>query len=241
MKRIRNYTWTVLVLLAAMAIGAACGSKTYEAQAINEATDRCVICNMAIKDDQYATQIITKDGQSLKFDDLGCMNQWKTENGTDTVGAAFVRDYTNSKWLKYEDAYYVYEAQIKTPMAYGIVSFESEKEAEAFIAEHGSGTLMKADDLAQHSWAVNRDMMDMDGHSHDADGHADGESGHGDGEAGHSHDGEAGQDHEGKTDEHGGDSAHDDGEAQDHDASETEGAHGASEAATTDHGAGSAS
>ena len=233
MKRIRNYAWTVLVLLAAMALGAACGSKTYEPQAINEATDRCVICNMAIKDDQYATQIITKDGQSLKFDDLGCMNQWKTENGTDTVGAAFVRDYTNSKWLKYEDAYYVYEAQIKTPMAYGIVSFESEKEAEAFIAEHGSGTLMKADDLAQHSWAVNRDMMDMDGHSHDADGHVDGESGHGDGEAV--------EDHEGNMDEHGGDSSHDDGEAQGHDASDTEGVHGADDAATTDHGAGSAS
>ncbi|CAM3417251.1 MULTISPECIES: nitrous oxide reductase accessory protein NosL [Paenibacillus] len=156
---------TALCILAVWLM-TACGSKDYKPQAINEETDRCVICNMAIKDDVFATQIITTDGQSLKFDDIGCMNEWITQNGTDTVGATFVRDYNSSQWLKYEKAYYVYDASIKTPMAYGLVSFEQKTEAEAFMKEQGAGKLMTAEQLEDHSWEVNRDMMDMGSHDH---------------------------------------------------------------------------
>ncbi|RJE89605.1 hypothetical protein D3P07_04995 [Paenibacillus sp. 1011MAR3C5] len=164
----------LLVGLAAMLmLLAACGGEKYEPQAINEETDVCAICKMAIKDDQYATQIVTKDGQSLKFDDIGCLNQWKTENGTDTIGAEFVRDYNSKQWLRYEKAYYAYDANYKTPMAYGIVSFEKKADAEAYIAEQGEGTLMTAEELSSHSWEVNREMMDMgDMHGHEDGGHA---------------------------------------------------------------------
>lgn len=177
-----------VVLAALLLVLAACGSEKYQAQAINEETDVCVICKMAIKDDQYATQIITKDGQSLKFDDIGCMNTWKKDNGTDTIGAAFVRDYNSKQWLRYEKAYYAYDASYKTPMAYGIVSFEKEADAKAFIDAQGKGQLMTAEQLASHSWEVNREMMNMDGHSHSsAGGHgAASGGGHGQASGGHS-------------------------------------------------------
>ncbi|MDF2837555.1 MAG: hypothetical protein K0Q63_3195 [Paenibacillus sp.] len=185
----RKKTGWLAVVMAAMFALAACGGEKYEAQAINEETDICVICKMAIKDDQYATQIVTKDGQSLKFDDIGCLNTWKTENGTDTIGAAFVRDYDTKQWLRYEKAYYAYDPTYQTPMAYGIVSFEKQEDAEAFIAEQGKGTLMTADDLASHTWKVNMEMMNTDGHGHshghdgaEAEGHGDAhkEDAHGD-------------------------------------------------------------
>lgn len=161
-----------LIMIAMLLVLSACGGEKYEPQAINENTDVCVICKMAVKDDQYATQIITKDGQSLKFDDIGCLNTWKKENGTDTIGAEFVRDYNSKQWLRYEKAYYAYDPSYKTPMAYGIVSFEQEADATAYIEEQGKGKLMTANDLANHSWEVNRDMMDMGGkhgHGHDHD------------------------------------------------------------------------
>lgn len=168
----------VLVLLSA------CGEEEYEPQAINEDTDICEICNMAIKDDYHATQIITTDGQSLKFDDIGCMNTWMTENGTDMIGAAFVRDYNSKQWLPYEKAYYVYDASFTTPMAYGIVSFENEEDAQAFIEEQGTGILMTAAELDNHSWERNSEMMHMEGmdghdHSHSSEeAHEDGMSEH---------------------------------------------------------------
>ncbi len=172
---------SLIVLIAAAAIAAGCGGKAYKQQAIHEETDRCETCNMAVKDDSYATQIITTEGQALKFDDLGCMNEWMRENGTDTIGAAFVRDYHSKTWVNYEKAYYVYETSFKTPMAYGIVSFEKESDAQAFIHEQGKGKLMTAKDLDSHSWERNRDMMKMGGmdeHTHDAEGGNEGSAGH---------------------------------------------------------------
>ncbi|SMG22915.1 nitrous oxide reductase accessory protein NosL [Paenibacillus aquistagni] len=158
-----------LMLIGMLVLLAACGGDKYVPQAINEETDVCVICKMAVKDDQFATQIVTKDGQSLKFDDIGCLNKWKAENGTDTIGAAFVRDYHSKEWIPYEKAYYAYDASYKTPMAYGIVSFEKEADAKAFIEEEGNGKLMTANQLDDHSWERNRDMMEGmgdHGHSH---------------------------------------------------------------------------
>jgi copper chaperone NosL len=162
----------VLVLIGAMVLLAACGGEKYEPQPINEATDVCEVCKMSIKDNQFATQIVTKEGRSLKFDDLGDMHVWMKENGTDEIGAAFVRDYNTKEWIKYEDAYYVYEASIRTPMAYGVVSFKQEADAKKFIEELGAGTLMNTDDLKNHSWERNREMMDEHGHAHGEDGHA---------------------------------------------------------------------
>jgi copper chaperone NosL len=151
-------------ILIGMLLLTACGEKSYEPQAINPEKDICVICKMAVKDDQFATQIVTKDGQSLKFDDIGCLNTWKKDNGTDTIGAAFVRDYSSKQWIKYEKAFYAYDPSYKTPMAYGIVSFEQEADAKAFIAQQGKGKLMSSADLANHTWEVNRSMMKMDNH-----------------------------------------------------------------------------
>lgn len=167
--------WTITVMLiTVIVLLAACGKQAYKPEAINEETDRCAVCNMAVKDDQYATQIITTDGQSLKFDDIGCMTSWKKENDTTTIGASFVRDYNSKQWLHYEKAYYVYDPSFKTPMAYGIVSFEKKEDAESFVKEQGMGKLMTAEELANHSWEVNRNMMqghgDSHSHSHDMKG-----------------------------------------------------------------------
>ncbi|WP_138751411.1 nitrous oxide reductase accessory protein NosL [Paenibacillus sinopodophylli] len=158
MKTINVMMLVMLVLL----LTSACGAKEYKPQAINEETDKCVICNMAVKDDPYATQLITTDGQSLKFDDIGCMNEWKVQNGTETVGAEFVRDHSSGDWIKYEKAYYAYDAAYVTPMAYGVIAFEDKASAQSYIDQQGMGQLLSADELASHKWEVNRDMMDME-------------------------------------------------------------------------------
>lgn len=162
--------YMVMVLLLMAGIVSACGN-SYEPHAINEETDRCVVCNMAVKDDQFATQIITKEGQPLMFDDIGCMNQWKADNGTETIGAQYVRDYHSKQWIEFDNASYVYDASFQTPMAYGLLSFENQDEAQAFINESGKGKLMSAEELQNHTWQRNREMMGgKHDHSHDASG-----------------------------------------------------------------------
>jgi Predicted lipoprotein involved in nitrous oxide reduction len=215
--RNRRLALTFALVMAAF-ISVACGGDEYTARAVSEETDRCATCNMAVADDAHATQIVTKDGRTLLFDDIGCMYAWLAEHGDGDVGAAFVRDYRGLRWVKSEKAYYVYDASFKTPMAYGVLSFADKSDAEAFIAEQGKGVLMTADDLPNHSWAVNRDMDRAHGegaHGHDAghrdaDGHGGGhdgrDAGHGGDGPGHAADGAS---HGGDGAGHGGGAMHD--------------------------------
>ena len=63
-------------LIAFVFILAACGNKAVEPVAINDATDTCEVCNMAVVDNQHATQIVLENGKSIVFDDVGCMYEW---------------------------------------------------------------------------------------------------------------------------------------------------------------------
>lgn len=138
---------------------ASCGSEEeYQPEELTD-VDRCEVCNMAVPHDHNATQIVLKDGKALKFDDIGCLNEWITENGTDDVGAQFVRDYHTEEWINLEEATFVYDKDFKTPMAYGIFSFKNADDAEKFLDEQGTGKLMTPDDLADHHWERNMEMM----------------------------------------------------------------------------------
>jgi len=168
-----------LIMLMAIVVLAACGGDKYAPVAINEDTDKCAICNMQVKDDSFATQLTTTEGKNYKFDDLGCMNEWKAKNSTTKIGASYVRDYNDKEWVKFEDAYYAYDPSFRTPMAYGIYSFKDEESAKAFIASEQTGTLLTADQLATHDWARVGGMGE--GHSHEEGGHdadSEGTAGH---------------------------------------------------------------
>lgn len=138
----------------------------YEPEDIDPDTDVCEICAMAIADDQHATQIILKNDRSLKFDDLGCMYEWIEENGEDDIGAKFVRDFHTEEWVLLEDATYIFDEAIDTPMAYGIISFKEQADAEDYIEENEHGDILTVDDLGDHKW----EMMDHD-HDHDHSHH----------------------------------------------------------------------
>ncbi|WP_018759668.1 nitrous oxide reductase accessory protein NosL [Paenibacillus terrigena] len=162
---------TVCALFLGLIMLAGCGDK-YEALPINEDTDVCAICNMQVKDDAFATQLTTKDGKNVKFDDIGCMHKWKEQQGTENIGMDYVRDYNNKEWIEYDNATYVYDASFRTPMAYGIITFKDKKSAETFVSEQGVGKIMNAKELASHDWKQNTDkmqMMDEDGHMHKED------------------------------------------------------------------------
>lgn len=165
---------TVIITIITLFIITGCGKQAIEPVAINEQTDKCEICNMAVKDNPFATEIILENGKALVFDDIGCMNKWMVENKDKKVDSLFVRDFQTSEWLEMDQATYVFDKSIKTPMAYNIISFENKKDAETFISEN-NGTLLSYSDLENHSWEMNKEMMEnmknmkMDEHSEGAE------------------------------------------------------------------------
>lgn len=179
----RNLLLLIFVLL--ISVLAACGndSETEDASSENgdteelaytpeeiQDTDVCEVCAMAVPQDQHATQIVLTNDRALKFDDIGCLYEWKEKNGEDDIGAEFVRDFHTEEWIQIKDATFVYDSEIMTPMAYGIISFADKKDAENFVEEEGKGEILTADNLANHHWERNMEMMqkmkEQHGHDH---------------------------------------------------------------------------
>ena len=131
---------------------AGCGEKKVEVEPINESVHVCEVCKMQVKDEAYSTQLTTKNGQNYKFDDIGCMNVWKKENGTENIVKQWVRDNKDLNWVEYSQASYVYDASFRTPMCYGIVSFKHKTSAEDYAKKQRRGTVMTAKDLEKHHW-----------------------------------------------------------------------------------------
>lgn len=144
----------IILSLMFVLLVSACGTKEefYPPVAIQAGVDRCEHCNMLVPDDANATQLLLSDGRSLKFDDIGCMVEWVGEHGLDNINVRYVRDFHSLDWIVMEEATFVFHEEFRTPMAYGVYSFSSINDAEAFVAEHGKGTIFSYEELETHHW-----------------------------------------------------------------------------------------
>ncbi|MED0677749.1 nitrous oxide reductase accessory protein NosL [Aneurinibacillus thermoaerophilus] len=156
----------IMASVLSIALLSGCGTKEYHPVSIEENVDKCSVCNMQVADNQHSTEIILKDGKALKFDDIGCLNEWEKKNGTEQVGAEYVRDYNTKEWVPLKEASFIYDKTFKTPMGYGIYSFKDKGAAQTFLNEQGKGKLMNANDLHSHTWERNMDMMHKMKHGH---------------------------------------------------------------------------
>ena len=192
MKKIGALLLSVILAITLVA----CNEKeeVFAPEEIQEGTDRCDLCNMLVPNDMNATQLILNDGRALKFDDIGCLYEWVEEHGLDDVNVRYVRDYYTFDWIQIEKATFVYDKDFRTPMAYGVYAFKSKDEAESFIEEEGKGKLLTYEDLNNHSWERNMELMEQmkqeHGHDHSEHHHEhdDGNHEHDDEHNGHADD-----------------------------------------------------
>ncbi|WP_416826603.1 nitrous oxide reductase accessory protein NosL [Ectobacillus polymachus] len=151
---------SVVLLLVILTITTACGKQEVKPTAVDEKNDKCANCNMAVMNDQFATEVILENGKTMKFDDIGCMYKWLNKNNGEKIQAKFVRDYNSKEWVSSDKATYVYDASIKTPMAYNVISFQNKNDAESYLKTN-KGQLLTYQDLNNHSWEMNKEMMKM--------------------------------------------------------------------------------
>lgn len=149
MKKILGVTCMLLLLVVA-----GCGEKTYKPRDIVAETDVCKICNMSIVHGDYAGEIVLKNGDYEIFDDLGCLIDYVKKNGDKEIGAAFIKDEKNKKWINVFKGSYVYSKDFWTPMNYGVLAFDSEKAAKDWIASEGQGKLLTYEDLLDFKWGI---------------------------------------------------------------------------------------
>lgn len=97
--------------------------------------DACATCRMAFSDHRFASEIIDGDGGVFKFDDIACMETFRSGHGEVRVVATFVKDYGTNAWIAHEHAVIV-TTGVASPMGSGKLAFADSSRALAFQKEH---------------------------------------------------------------------------------------------------------
>lgn len=89
--------------------------------------DRCIRCDMKIKDKYFAAQIINPDNKIVyRFDDIGCAVLWLNENHVTWENKAiiWVTDAKSGEWIMAQKALFLDDSI--TPMAFGFATYSTE-------------------------------------------------------------------------------------------------------------------
>ncbi|MFF5996641.1 nitrous oxide reductase accessory protein NosL [Lysinibacillus sp. KU-BSD001] len=145
--------WKWFILMAVLLL-VGCSEKAYEPKEVNPETDICKVCNMSIAHEDYAAQLVFKNGDYEMFDDIGCLMEFLEGTEESEVGAMFMKDMTDNEWVDVKTATYIYSKDYWTPMNYGVLAFKTKEEAEQYMASEGDGELLAFDDLKTFNWGV---------------------------------------------------------------------------------------
>lgn len=123
---------TALSVLLAVTAACAPQSTVPTPPEIAYGLDLCEACGMLIDQPQLAAASIDTTGQVHKFDEIGDMIVFHSENPTIQAAVWFVHDYESEAWLRAESAFFVYHPDHLTTMGHGLLAFESEADARAW-------------------------------------------------------------------------------------------------------------
>ncbi|MCO5182617.1 MAG: nitrous oxide reductase accessory protein NosL [Anaerolineae bacterium] len=163
-----------LVILA-LAIGlAACKQAidTSVAPEIIAGQDVCDRCGMLISEEKFAAAYWTTDGEPRRFDDIGGMFAHYHEVGED-VDTFWVHDYLTGEWIRAEDASYVLDPSLTTPMGFGVAACAEEAQAQALAAGQEGAVVVSFADMIAIADAGEMEAGSMRQHNPDHDHAAD--------------------------------------------------------------------
>jgi len=86
---------------------------------------QCSECSMDIEELKYAAELISENGNTYFFDDIGCLVLWLENHSPDTH-SMMTQTLDTHRWIPVEEAWYSRIAP--TPMGYGFAALEKKKE-----------------------------------------------------------------------------------------------------------------
>ncbi|MGC8229021.1 nitrous oxide reductase accessory protein NosL [Pseudobacillus badius] len=148
----------------------------------------CAFCEMKVytmdeEMGQFTAKATSEDGETLFFDDVGCMLNYerKTEK---PAKERFVRDFNSLEWIPFEQAK-IQKTDVKTPMNYGYAFFQDEASEQEFTKAHAEAKPASVEDIdaiAKERYMKKMNMsdekMDHDGQDHGHEESEQGEHGH---------------------------------------------------------------
>ena len=101
------------------------GNTAYQAIPLGTKVYQCSECSMDVEDLEYAAQLISKEGNTYFFDDIGCVVLWLENHSPDTE-IILTQTLDTHLWIDAKKAWYSRIAP--SPMGYGLAAVENKKE-----------------------------------------------------------------------------------------------------------------
>lgn len=108
------------------------GNNTHQIIHLKPKEYQCSQCGMDVENQNYMAEIITKDGDTYFFDDIGCVVLW-LEKHTFSIAKIVTKTIDTDRWLDIKKVYYTRIAN--DPMGYGFAAVEMKKEGLINYAE----------------------------------------------------------------------------------------------------------
>jgi len=124
----------------------------------------CEECGMIISETRHAASYVTISGEVRRFDDIGGMLLYDQRVGED-VYIYWVHDFNTEEWVNAEEAMFVLDNSLTTPMGWGVAAFGAMADAEAYATEHG-GVVATYAALQEEIKTGKLDPTSLDMHDH---------------------------------------------------------------------------
>lgn len=163
---------TVLALVLGLGALTACGD-TEEASGppeIVEGRTICDECGMIIDEIRFAAAYRTTDGVERRFDDIGGLLAQGQRDDLLADAEIWVHDFDSHAPVVAQEATFVLSGQVTTPMAWGVIAFESAAAARA-LADEVEGSVVTWAELVERSAGDDLDpeALHRDHEDHDMD------------------------------------------------------------------------
>ncbi len=139
-------TFSIILLLSACQTG----NNADAPPVIRYGEDACDECRMIVNEARFAAGLINSDFQTRRFDDIGCLLIYQKKHH-ETIQKAWVQDYQTQKWLPADNAVFIKNSEIATPMGHGIVAVSTEENARNLLKNMNKGNIYNFDILLKQN------------------------------------------------------------------------------------------
>ncbi len=137
--------WLIAIGLLCLLIG--CKADLNQPPKVRWGEEPCAHCNMLISDQQFAAALTLQNGETRKYDDIGCLLKDSAAHKAQ-IHRIWVRRYDRDEWLDARQAWFVHSEQIHSPMGFNFAAVGSEEDARR-LASSVKGKVLRFDELLE--------------------------------------------------------------------------------------------